>query len=128
LSDHLVPEEIEVSPSSLAVLHPVGENGTAPVPMTIRLTGGSRFDRKAETMAGVTLAPEHGEGVTGATPLVAVATTDHLPGTYRIGKIQISARPSHNPAAEWWSVVMPVDLLVMVLGRSYLASIYGGTR
>jgi hypothetical protein len=64
LSDHLMPQEIEVSPSGLAVLHPVGENGTAPVPMTIRLTGGSRFDRKAETMAGVTLAPDHGEDVT----------------------------------------------------------------
>ena len=125
--DRLVPQEIEVSPWSLAVLHPFGENGTLPVPITIRLARGARFDWKAETVAGVTLAPDHGEGVTEVTPLVAVATTDYLLGTYRIGEIRISGRPSNTPAAEWRSVSAPVDPLV-VLDRSYLPSIYGGAR
>jgi hypothetical protein len=124
--DRLMPQGIEVSPASLAIRHQLGQSGDQPIPITIHLARGASFDWKSETGAGVSLTPDHEEGVTEAAPLVAIAAADYLPGTYRLGEIRISARPSNNTNAEWRSISIPVDLAAFYW--SYLPSIYSAAR
>jgi hypothetical protein len=124
--DRLMPQSIEVSEARVAARRRPGQKGSASARIAIHLSRGGSFDWKAEAGAGVTLSSDHGENVTKAAPLVAVAAADDLPGTYPVGEVRISARPSNNSAAEWQSVTVPVDLAVSY--GYYVPSVFCAAR
>jgi hypothetical protein len=120
--DRLMPQSIEIVPTRLLARFQPGQSGFQPVPITIYLSRGARFDWKAETGAGITLTPDHGENVTKAAPLIAVAATKPFSGTDQPDGIRIFARPSNDSAAEWQSVSVPI------LYTCYLPSVFSSTR
>jgi len=130
--DRVMPPEISVSPSNILLRPQPAGNGAGGVPVTIRLSRGTRFDWKVETPAEVSLSPDRGKNVTEVNAVVAIAPSGDLggkqpegTGTQRLGEIQIFVRPSNNPAGEWRSVSVPVDLGRGFLFHSYLPSVYG---
>jgi hypothetical protein len=123
--DRILPATIEISPANLFIRPPSRESLASQVPLTIRLSRGTRFDWKSETGAEVTLSPDHEAGVTEAKPVADIRTSGDLTETRRLGEIRILARPSNDPHAEWRSVSVPVDLGVAFSFHSYLPSVYG---
>jgi hypothetical protein len=126
--DRLIPQHIEVLPSSLVVLSAPEGDQTLPAPVTIRLSRAGRFDWKAEAGAGVSITPEHGENEIETSAVAAVTPMGYSLGRHRLVELHISARPSNDPAAEWQTVSVPVDLIVRSLQRAYLPSVLSSAR
>lgn len=116
------PPTLNVTPSSIYLLHQSGDSSNAQTTMKIENTGDGVITWSVQSVpANVTVTPSTGQVSSGSSdqPTISVATTGYSAGTYSLGNIVITGTAG-SASVNGVPAQIPVTLFVGTVYRTYL--------
>ena len=110
---------LSINPTSISVLHQVGDPSNARATLQIRNIGAGSFIWSATAPSGVTISPSSGTISTSVNTTVTISTAGKPVGVYNLGNIVVTATSGGNPAAG-----SPVSVPVTLTSVTQLYKLY----
>jgi hypothetical protein len=116
------PPRLEVGPDSLFIMHPANQGGSAQATILIRNSGGGSLNWNASGPAGVTITPNSGVILGGASRLVTVtvAAGNYGNGTHQIGSLSVVGTSGGSSPALNSPASLSITLYKGTIHRNFL--------